>query len=202
MRRRADGRVLRSERAATDEIARLAIAGVDDDAAPEQAEHAEMAVIAMHAGAAEFDQLATQRFVRREIEFLLAVVAEMRGGELPGLEAIGADDFAGVLLLDEQVVAVGVVGILIAPERVRGGEPFAEFEIEDFEAQPLRGEQILRRGGQAEAIGGRTAAAGAFGEWRWWSWQMGLWQHSRSADATFHAAWRGGAGERGRAAEN
>lgn len=83
----------------------------------------------------------------------------MRGGELSRLKPIRADDLSGVFLLDEQVIAVGVVSVFVAPERVRCGEPFAEFEIEDLEAQPLSGVQVFRSRGEAETIAGSLPRA-------------------------------------------
>ena len=113
-----------------------------------------MAVISMHAGAAKFDEFTTQRLVGREVELLFAVIAEMRGGKLSGLEPVRADDLAGVVLLDQQMIAVSIVGIFVAPERVRSREPLTEFEIEDLETQTLSGLEILGSVREAQRICG------------------------------------------------
>jgi len=158
--RGTEGWIARSQRTATDQVSRPAFVGVERNTAPEQAEYAEVAMIAMHARTAEFDEFATHAFVGCEAELLLAVVPEMRGGELPRLETISADDFAGLIVLDEQMIAIRIVSIFVATEGVRRGETLAEFEIEDLKAEALRRFQILRRCGQVETIAGTAASAG------------------------------------------
>jgi hypothetical protein len=98
----------------------------------------------MHAGSTQLDHLAAKRFVRREIEFLLAVITEIRCRQLTGLQAIRADNFASRDFLNDQMIAEFVKWIDIQARRVRFGQPFAKLEIENLKPQPLGATHFLR----------------------------------------------------------
>lgn len=117
-------------------------------------------MIPMHAGAAKFNHFATKRLVRRESEFLFAIVAEVRCRELSCLEAIGSDDLAGFLVLDQQMVAARIVSVFVAFDGVRGGEPFPKLKIENGKAQALRRVQVFGGRGEAEVEAWTRTSAG------------------------------------------
>jgi hypothetical protein len=93
--------------------------GVVCDPAPKEVQQVEVPVICMHTGAAELDYFPTQGFVGREIEFALAVVADVCDRALAGLQAVGAHDFSRRDVLDYQVLADGIERIDIEPGKVR-----------------------------------------------------------------------------------
>src|ERR1700709_364923 len=97
--------VLRRERAATHEVASAAGLRVIRDAFPKQTEHDEIAMLTMHTGAAQFNDLGAEWSEDVELKFLGAIVAEVRLGVEAGLQAVGADDMAGRDMLDQEVIA-------------------------------------------------------------------------------------------------
>jgi hypothetical protein len=130
---------------AAEEIAGFDTSGVDGQALPEHVQDEGVAKIEVDAGAAEFQHLLADGVVGREIEKLIAVVAEIGGGGVPGLQAIGADKFGSVEVADHEVVAEGIEGIDVQAGTFGGGEPFAKFKIEDEIAKALALLEILRR---------------------------------------------------------
>src|SRR5262245_46794961 len=91
----------------------------------------------MHAGATQLDHLASERFVRRKIEFALAVITEIRRRQLARLQPICADDRFRGDFLDDQVIAKLVEWIDVEPGRVRFSESFAKLEIKNLKPQLL-----------------------------------------------------------------
>src|SRR5438034_10185620 len=86
-------RILRCKRAASDEKTRVSLARVTRDAAPEQMQQIEIAVLSMHACPAQLDHFTAQWFVGREVKLALTVIADARRGVNAGLQSICADDF-------------------------------------------------------------------------------------------------------------
>src|SRR5439155_4516898 len=97
--------ILRCKRAASDEKTRVSLARVTRDAAPEKMQQIEIAVLNMHACAAQLDHFTAQWFIRREIKLALAVIADVRRGVNAGLQSICANDFICRDVFDDQVVA-------------------------------------------------------------------------------------------------
>lgn len=126
------------------------LAGVVCDSAPEQREDVEVAVLLVDAGASEFENLRADRFERGEIKFLSAVEAEVLGGAIPGLHAVGADDFP--VEFNEEMVACGVVGVFVTEGEEGRFEALFEFEVEDEEAQGLSGADVILSGGEAHGV--------------------------------------------------
>src|SRR5215831_2019285 len=93
IRRCAFNRILRTDRAASDKEARIAIHGIAGDSPPEKVQQIEIAVVGVHAGATKFDHFAAKGFVRRKIKFPLAVVSEICSRKLARLQSIRADNF-------------------------------------------------------------------------------------------------------------
>src|SRR2546430_9719635 len=79
-------RILRSQGAAADQVASGALMRISGNPPPEESQHREVAVVAMDAGAAQFDHLGPVGFIRMKVEFLLAVIAEVAGGGGPRLQ--------------------------------------------------------------------------------------------------------------------
>ncbi len=151
--RSAHGRVLGGERAAADEVACALVARVGADPLPQQVENREIAMAGVDARAPQFEDLTAGGIEGREVEFALAVVAQPVAGALPGLQPISAHDAAVGRVLDDQVVADLVEGVSVQAGVVRLDQAFVEFEIEDLEAQRLRGSQVGTAGCQACRIG-------------------------------------------------
>src|SRR5258708_5891444 len=103
--RRAHCRLLRGDGTATAEVASAALARIVGDSLPEQAENDEIAMLLVHTGASEFNQLRADRLERTEVELLLAVVATIRRRSAASLQTIRANDLAGGQMLDDQVIA-------------------------------------------------------------------------------------------------
>src|SRR5947207_5170700 len=83
--------ILRCKRAASDKKTRVSLARVTRDAAPEQMQQIEIAVLSMHTCPAQLDHFAAQWFVGREVKLALAVIADIRCGTRAGLQSIFAD---------------------------------------------------------------------------------------------------------------
>src|SRR5256884_9743300 len=85
--RHAFHRIFRCKRAASDEKTRVSLARVTRDAAPEQMQQTEIAVLSMHACPAQLDHFVAQWFIWREIKLALAVIADVRRGANAGLQS-------------------------------------------------------------------------------------------------------------------
>ena len=101
-------------------------------------------MLRVDARAAKFNQLRAQRLEAGEIKFLRAIVAKIFPGVRAGLQAVGADDALRRQMLDEQVVAHRVEWVGVEAGGVGLFEAFVEFEVEDFEAERLRGADFIR----------------------------------------------------------
>lgn len=114
---RAFLRILRTQRAASDQEARSASDGVLRDPAPEEMEQVEIPMRDVHTRATELDDFAAHWFVGREIKLSLAVVTPIRRRQWPCLQTIRSDDVTRRDLFNDQVIAAFV-------ERI-GTEPVA-----------------------------------------------------------------------------
>src|SRR5881392_2054167 len=130
-------RILRCKRATSDEETRVSLARVTRDAAPEQVQQIEIAVLSMHACPAQLDHSAAQWFVGREVKLALAVIADIRCGSRAGLQSICANDFICRDVFDDQVVANVVEKIDVEPGEMRLHQALVEFEIKNLKPQPL-----------------------------------------------------------------
>ena len=98
-------------------------------------------MLAIDAGAAKLEDLG------RKTELLFGVVTVMERGRAPRLHAVGANDAAAgngfACIFDEQVFAACVESIAIEAVFIGALEAFAEFEVEDAEAQAASGVALL-----------------------------------------------------------
>src|SRR5262249_41663450 len=94
-------------------------------------------MVGVYTGAAELYHFAAKWFVRRKIKFPFAVVSEIRRRELPSLQSIGADNLARGGFFDDEMIAELIEWIDIEPSRVRLGQSFAQFEVENLKPQLL-----------------------------------------------------------------
>src|SRR6266436_6755751 len=90
----ADRGVLRGDGTAAKQVARSALARVIRDSLPKQSEDDEVAVLAMHARAPQFDHFRSERFKNLKFKLLRAIVAQARGGVAAGLQTVGANRLA------------------------------------------------------------------------------------------------------------
>lgn len=115
----------------------------------------------MDAGAADLDEIGADRGEGGEVELALGVEPAGDGGALGGQQPVGADDLLGLLLDDEEMVAVRVegVGVQAGLGSVEAG---AELAGEDLVAQPLGGAYLVLVAGEADGVVGVAGrAAGA-----------------------------------------
>src|SRR6266571_954292 len=94
-------------------------------------------MVGVHAGATQLDHFAPKWFVWRKIKFPLAVVPEIRRCQLTSLQPIRTDNFARGEFFDDKVIAELIEWIDIKTSRVRLGQSFAQFEIENLKPQLL-----------------------------------------------------------------
>ncbi len=139
----------------------LVLARVGPEAVPEQLHGAFGAVRLQHARAAKLHEAVARRLgsnQRRDIVLACRVETETALSNLLAQQAIGADDVRpagprpgvrsraglGAAILDKQVVADGVVGILV--EAAHAGDHArrcTHLLVENFVAQPLSAEDVL-----------------------------------------------------------
>jgi hypothetical protein len=84
--------------------------------------------------------------VRRELiqhVFRIRIESFAHHRHLPILHAIGAHQFAGLLMTDDQMMALIVIRVGIPLGFVTLIQPFSQFEIEDLESQALHFLQFL-----------------------------------------------------------
>ena len=141
--RRGFNRVLGTDRTASDQKSSIPLDCVAGNTTPEKVKQVEIAMLGMHAGAAQLNRFTAKRFVRRKIEFPLAIIAEIRRRQLASLQPISADDVAGRDFLDNQVIAEFIKWIDIEPGRIRFGQSFTEFQVEDLKPQLLGATQFV-----------------------------------------------------------
>ena len=101
---------------------------------------------------AQLQNLAAHPFIRREIELLIGVVAEVLRRRRAGLHTVGADDALVCFVLYQQVLAEEIEVVGIEACFVGRLKAFAQFDIEDLEAQAASGVSILDRLRQAQPV--------------------------------------------------
>ncbi|MEY2599094.1 MAG: hypothetical protein RLZZ142_1353, partial [Verrucomicrobiota bacterium] len=151
-------RILGGERAAAEEVAAGVFPGVLDDAAPEKAEDVEIAVFAVDAGAAQFEDFVLEGLKRAQIKFLGAVKAVCVSGAQPGLHPVGSHDLA--LMFDQEVVTYRIEDVFVSEGEVGGFESLLELEIEHKKAERLGGADIGLGGGDAQGVLGARGGPG------------------------------------------
>ena len=92
VRRGTNSRVLRSQRTAAAKVTSVMLSGVIGYALPKQPQNHQITMLAMHTSPAQLDQFRTNRLERTEIEFLFAVIAQVRRRCASGLEAVRPHD--------------------------------------------------------------------------------------------------------------
>ena len=88
---------------------------IGQDARPHQQHHTTVAVVLAYHGAAHFDQRRPQRVKARYVEFGCGVKTSGGDGSRRRQHPVAADQFAGVVLADQQVIAVFVEAVGIQP---------------------------------------------------------------------------------------
>ena len=155
--------VLGGQRAAADEVARVAALRVTSNAFPQHVQHSSIAVILMNTGAAKLENLAADFLERRKVKKAFAVIAEIAFGAIATLHAIGADKFSGAGVVDHQMVADEIETVAIEAGLPRSVQAFAKLTVEDKIAKTLALDDIVEglRQTHAEEIGGgeRVTAA-------------------------------------------
>lgn len=121
------------------------------EAGPDEGDDGAVAVVGVDAGAADLDEVGADGGEGREVEFPLGVEAAGDGGALRGQQPVSADDLLGLLVDDEEVVAVRVegVGVEAGLGPVQSG---AELADEDLVAQPLGGAHLVLVAGEADGV--------------------------------------------------
>jgi hypothetical protein len=148
-----DVRILRGQRAATEQVALAVVHQVRRQPAPELVEHATVAVFLDHAGAPGFHGGVEDRIGHaRQVELARRVPAGAGLGHRTRLQAVGADDLPAARLADHHVVAEGVEPVLVEAGDVGGVEALAQFEVEDLETQALDRPQIGERRGETRDV--------------------------------------------------
>jgi len=120
-------RVLAGEGAAPEQVALLHVHHVGGQALPEPEEHPLLAVLQRYARPTDLDRV-VEHLLGQALEFELAVRVEAAVplGHRPRLHAVRADDLVGLGVLDDQVMAACVEGVLVAAADVRLLEPLAQ----------------------------------------------------------------------------
>ena len=117
--------------------------------APQRHDGAAVAVVGVHARAAQLDHLAAQAAQAGQVEFGFAVEAADELGRIGRHHAVGADDFAGLavfrLQAHQQVLAVGVeqVDVVAFGAAGRHAQARAHFAHENVVPQALRRANIF-----------------------------------------------------------
>jgi hypothetical protein len=88
-------------------------------------------VIGMNACASKLNHLGANRFIRREVELTLAVIADVYGGTPSRLQTIRTNNLTRFGMFDDQVVADCVERIDIEPVEMRLHQAFIQFEIKN-----------------------------------------------------------------------
>lgn len=131
----------------------LEVAG---EPAPQEMDHAAVAVLARDAGAADLDRLALDvGGEARQLELARGVEAVPLGVRARH-QAVRADDGAAVLVDDHQVVAERIVGGAIEPALVGGAQALVELEVEDLEAKALHLGEIGFAPREAQTVAARV----------------------------------------------
>jgi hypothetical protein len=106
----------------------------------------------MDAGATQFHNLVSKRFIRRELKLTLTVVTEIGLRHWSGLKTIGADHFPGSDVLDDEMVADRIEFIEIMAARIGGLQAFVQFDIENLKAQTEGGQSVTLIGSVSNRI--------------------------------------------------
>jgi len=130
-----------------------AVHHVAGDPGPDEADDGAVAVVGVHAGAADLDQAGADRVERGQVELALGVQPSGDRRALRRQQPVCADDLSGRLLAHQQVVAVRVEGVDVV-SRLRGGQQGAHLSGEDLVAQPLRGTHVGLVAGEGDGVAG------------------------------------------------
>jgi hypothetical protein len=113
-----DGRILRREGTAAEEIPRSVSSRVICNSLPQESENYEVSVLAMYACPAKLHHLIANRLENAELKFLGRVVTQV-GCRIPAcLQTVSPDDFPSGQMLDQEMIAHSVKGIFIEPGRM------------------------------------------------------------------------------------
>ena len=98
-------------------------------------------MLAVYAGAPQFQHLGANRLEWSQVKFLSAVKAVVSRGGLAGLHPISSDYLATAF--HQQVIARDVVGILIAESKIRSFEALFQLQVENKKSECLCRADIL-----------------------------------------------------------
>lgn len=149
---------LRVERTAADEIAAPGAVRVFGNGLPEEQDDRRRPVVAVDAGAAQFEEPVRLRKVRSEVELPGAVETAVR--ERAALESVGSDHAAGALIDHEKMLHHVIKLIVIQSVGRRGTSAMAEFKVENLVPQAQGVAHLRRVPGQADLIPGVAPSCG------------------------------------------
>ena len=147
-------------RHAAGDVVVAAAVEVGQDARPHQQHDAAVAVVLAHHGAAHLDQRRPQRVECADVELRGGVEPARGDGAGRREHAVAADELAGVVLADQQVVAELVEAVGVSAVDVAVVEFESGLGGEHLVAQALRGFDERRVGGQQQGVA-RPSRAGA-----------------------------------------
>ena len=188
----AFGWSLAGQGAATEEEALSIVEDVESQATPQEEENLAIAMSVVNTRPACFDRLLAD-FLRHAVEVVLTGGIETAASfsHLVGLQTIGADELVGGAIFHQEVVALTVKAIFVAPSGERLVQSFAQLEVEDLETESENGVELRRAVSEAyapsamiETAGGQALGKGrVLGAVPWWS-RLGL-AHGRNPEGAY-----------------
>ena len=149
--------ILRGKRAAAKQVAASVVPGIGRDSAPEHRKNRQIPMLLVDARTTEFENFSANCIKGSEIKLLGAIEAAVRCRAGSGLHTVGTHNLGSVL--DDEMVACGVVGVFIPEGEERGFESFLEFQIEHEKTKGLRGSDVLWRRSETDFVLTRTRSA-------------------------------------------
>src|SRR5262245_2771456 len=95
-----------------------------------------------YARASQLERLSAQPLQIAQVEFVLGIEADVSFGLAAAEQTVGPDDLVARRVLDDQVVAVGVVSVRVVATVVGRDQPFLKLQVENLESQPHRGVEL------------------------------------------------------------
>jgi len=157
-RRPAVGGRLRVERTAADEVTASGAVRVFGNGLPEEQDDRRRAVVAVDAGAAQFEEPVGLRKVRSEVEFPGAVETAARARA--ALEAVGPDHATGTLVEHQQMLHHVIKLIVTQSVGRRRAGAMAEFKVENLVPQAQGAPHLGRVPGQSDLVTGVAPSCG------------------------------------------
>ena len=130
-------RILRRQRAAPDQETKAALFGIDGDLFPEEIEDGDVSVFSMNARSSKFKNGWSVGLEATKIKFLVTVVSEvfLRCGA--ALKSVGADDYSGRFIANDEVFTDLVELVSVEIAKIRMIKSFIQFHVEDLKPEGL-----------------------------------------------------------------